>query len=643
MLTTGNGSPALISPLRDLDPVELSRSAAKESRNRETRVPSVSVFRWWARRTEAIMGPIIEAFASGFDRPIAIADFFSGGGTVPIAALRRGHSVYAQDINSWATLGLQETLRLPKADRIQELARELESGTMSCLAPLYETVLSDGSAGQVAHTLRVTKSTCTACGKEHRNFPHCLISLCTRKERGELGAYLACPVGHLWLGQATGIQECPICGARCDPKIRYMDGRQVTCISCGKTESLRARFSRSVPRWETVLVERTTHSVRELCFPTDAEMIQADLTPEFNSVLAGLTIPEGPETHRLKQMGYDYWSDIYPDRQEYALNLLITAIDSLAANDHERSLLRMIACGAAEMAGYLSRWDRYYLKPYEVMAGHRFSTPVLAVEPNVWGAPRSGRGTFNRRVRQVKRASTWLHDELEMLPVTVSISDSDSGKQSTLDDVDIHVVAGDSSNTLLSDKCIDLILTDPPYHDDVHYSNLASLFHAWRQTSSPETPLETLALSDTSEYGDGLYEIFAEMRRVLSDDGHLVLTYANRSPTAWVQLFTALQRAGFWPVDYAVVHAENEVDGFKRGRRSCVLDLVMNLVKCRPKQRSSTRDDVAPFDTDESDALYFVASHFMQIGHLDSQWPSAFIEDFQRLTFLETSAIGYVD
>ena len=47
--------------------------------------------------------------------------------------------------------------------------------------------------------------------------------------------------------------------------------------------------------------------------------------------------------------------------------------------------------GSAEMAGHLSHWDRYYLKSYESMAGHRFNLTTFAVEPNVWGTVSSGR------------------------------------------------------------------------------------------------------------------------------------------------------------------------------------------------------------------------------------------------------------
>ena len=39
--------------------------------------------------------------------------------------------------------------------------------------------------------------------------------------------------------------------------------------------------------------------------------------------------------------------------------------------------------GSVEMAGYLSRWDPRYLKPYEAVANHRYNVTTLSAEPNV--------------------------------------------------------------------------------------------------------------------------------------------------------------------------------------------------------------------------------------------------------------------
>lgn len=68
------------------------------------------------------------------------------------------------------------------------------------------------------------------------------------------------------------------------------------------------------------------------------------------------------------------------------------------------------------------------------------------------------------------------------------------------------------------------------------------------------------------------------MRRALKPGGHLVLSYVNRDPDAWVALFAALQAAGFRTPGYEVVQSENDVDHAKAGRRACNRDVVLDLI-----------------------------------------------------------------
>ena len=106
---------AIASPLRHIDAGAVSRAARAETRNREVYLPPVSVFRWWARRTEAVNGAVIDAVTAerGSDEPLLVVDPFAGGGVIPLAALIRGHRVYAQDINPWAAAGLDRHARTP--------------------------------------------------------------------------------------------------------------------------------------------------------------------------------------------------------------------------------------------------------------------------------------------------------------------------------------------------------------------------------------------------------------------------------------------------------------------------------------------------------------------------------------------------
>ena len=121
-------------------------------------MPPVSVYRWWARRTQAVSGAVIDAFTQSSDQPLVIADPFCGGGTIPLAALLRGHKVYAQDINPWATRGLQAMLTLPSPKRLEEITQDLHTRLKPLLSTSYSTRMADSSEAEIAHTIRVMKS-----------------------------------------------------------------------------------------------------------------------------------------------------------------------------------------------------------------------------------------------------------------------------------------------------------------------------------------------------------------------------------------------------------------------------------------------------------------------------------------------------
>ncbi|WP_296925223.1 hypothetical protein [Thiohalocapsa sp.] len=45
----------------------------------------------------------------------------------------------------------------------------------------------------------------------------------------------------------------------------------------------------------------------------------------------------------------------------------------------------------------------------------------------------------------------------------------------------VYLSCGDSAATDLPDGCVDAVVTDPPFYDNVHYSELADFFHVWQR------------------------------------------------------------------------------------------------------------------------------------------------------------------
>jgi putative DNA methylase len=72
------------SPLRHIDPERVAQGVRTETRNREVHLPPVSVYRWWARRTESVNGAVLDAFAQDHQNArLLVADPLAGGGVIP--------------------------------------------------------------------------------------------------------------------------------------------------------------------------------------------------------------------------------------------------------------------------------------------------------------------------------------------------------------------------------------------------------------------------------------------------------------------------------------------------------------------------------------------------------------------------------
>ena len=607
--------------LRDLDAVSVSTAAKAETRNREVALPPITVYRWWARRTEAINGAILDAASQQLNRPLLVADPFAGGGVIPLAAAIRGHSVYAQDINPWAALGLAVMLELPDADALLAASQELARTVQDVVNAAYATKFSDGRVAEISHTLRVATASCPGCRRRLRLFPHAMVSLERRRERGEDRAFLACAAGHIFRGSETGEgQGCPTCERAVDPTADYATRRIIRCAYCQRETRLEALAQSRSWGWEVALVERSCGRDRELDFPTRQELTRAkDAAWEVELDLG--SIPNGIETKVLTRHGFRRWVDIYPTRQLFVTARLLEAVKGLNVTKPVRDSLQMAVVGTTEMAGLLSRWDRYYLKSYESMAGHRFNFTLFTAEPNVWGATASGRGSAIRRLRAFDKASRWLRAK-QPVPMPVVGPVADGLRRARSSTPSVLVVEGSSERMLLEDGVVDLLLTDPPYHDDVQYGELSQPLRAWSGLSLEDAiggahvNATTGTNTNGGDYRRTLARIFTECRRVIRPDGHLIFSYANREPSAWCDLFGALHDAGFRAAGWAILHSENEGDLAKRGVRACTLDFLMDLVpgtvRVVPEGPSSSEDG------DEWEFLKILSGYFCRLSELSS-------------------------
>jgi len=235
--------------------------------------------------------------------------------------------------------------------------------------------------------------------------------------------------------------------------------------------------------------------------------------------------------------------------------------------------------------------------------------------------PLGGRGVVHTFVRQ---ALPMIWDYAEANPLGSASSNVDSSLDYTVEALKtcakaegLPAIVQRSSATSMPfpEHLFEVIVTDPPYYDNVGYSDLSDYFYVWLQLSLrdlfPEhlnmelTPKKKEAIAAPYRHGDDkdqsrvFYEdmmsaSFEEANRVLKPHGCIVTVYAHKTTAGWSTLVDALRRAGFtiteaWPLD-------TELPSRMRGINSAALASSFFLI-ARKRDNGHTAhyiDDILP-------------------------------------------------
>ena len=134
---------------------------------------------------------------------------------------------------------------------------------------------------------------------------------------------------------------------------------------------------------------------------------------------------------------------------------------------------------------------------------------------------------------------------------------------------------GSASQTAFEKNTFDAIITDPPYYDNVPYSDLSDFFYVWLKRSigflypehfsSELAPKKLEAIMDAGRhhrdkeaarrfYEEIMAKAFVEAGRILKPSAPMVIVYAHKTTLGWSTLVDALRTAGFtvteaWPLD----------------------------------------------------------------------------------------------
>jgi adenine-specific DNA methylase len=309
-----------------------------------------------------------------------------------------------------------------------------------------------------------------------------------------------------------------------------------------------------------------------------AELARHRARWEKDNVIPTERIPVGDKTGEALVRGITTWADMFSPRQLLGMGVLVEELrrmrpEIIEKEGEERAgaIEHLLAFSIDKFADYnsvLATWESYKRNIAHTFEKHDFSFKATFAEMAPCGA---GVG-FEWAILDVLKAFS----DLTALPR----ADGARAVETTLGSATQLAHATDGS--------VAAIIVDPPYDDNVQYSELANFFYVWdkrtqgyrhpdwfatylcdhdeeavvnvsRFREGTSRPAEAKAAS-RDHYRDLMTGTFRECHRILKDDGVLTVMFTHKKQEAWEALFTSLIRSGFtitatWPIKTESEHS----------------------------------------------------------------------------------------
>ena len=600
----------------------LSAVAGAESWRKEVNRPIYHVHKWWAKRLGSVFrGLLLGADSSpGTDLLRAfyekrepadrvVFDPFMGSGTTVGEAFKLGLRAVGRDINPVSHFLVRNALAEHSREEVVREFEAIAADTAPAVLRHHRAEYGGGEVDVLYHFWVMT-APCPGCGESADLFSRFIFSKhAYPKRRPEARA--VCPdcgaVGEVRYDDRH--VRCAGCGVRFDPQAGPASGRSAGCRACGETFPIAraVRASGRAPQYrpyaKMVLLPdgrkvylRTTDDDRARFGSAAGELAgRPDLYPV-------VPIRPGHNTDQVLGYGFTHWHTLFNPRQLLCLGTLAERVRRVEA-PRTRELLACLLSGCLEFNNMLASFKGEGTGAVR----HAFSNHILKpertpLEANPWGTPKSS-GSFSTLFRsRILRALDYQDRPFEVRPaprgrggVKVFGASRPVRTRISRDAAEflkggrVYLSCGDSADTDLPDGSVDFVVTDPPFFDNVHYSQLADFFHVWQRHTLGEAGTRAAATTrregevrqvDAAAFEDRLGAVWGECRQVLREDGLLTFIYHHSRPQGWRSVLSSLNGAGFRVTAAFPVKSELSVAAPKqRAREPIDYDIVF---VCRP-------------------------------------------------------------
>ena len=421
---------------------------------------------------------------------------------------------------------------------------------------MYGTKHTDGKTGRINYTVWSEVFVCSHCGQDIV-FYESAFDKNERKIRDEF--------------------HCPSCSAICSKN-------SLDLIY----ESVYDQVTNSVvqaPKRIPVLINYTIHGKKFEKKPdkNDEEIISRTIRMELPNGFPTDKLPDMQMVRvgRMKPSKITHIHHFFLPRQQQALGTLWQLVQKVE-DYRERSILFWFAEQAVWGMSVLCRYV-----PTHYSQVNQFLSGVFYV------------------ASQIVDASPWyiLDGKLKRILKALQQIKPMSGES--------VVFTGDCGNTNISDNSVDYVFTDPPFGENIYYSDLNILLESWHRVltnTNQEAIIDRVKGKDLSKYQSMMTNCFEEYFRVLKPGHWLTVEFSNTSAAVWNGIQLSLQRAGFIVANVAALDKKQGSFQAVTSPTAVKQDLIISCYKPSAEfQRKFLSED------NETSVMIFVSEH---IDHL---------------------------
>lgn len=382
-------------------------------------------------------------------------------------------------------------------------------------------------------------------------------------------------------------------------------GGKVQCISCHNTTNYDAMTQDMAENRDKEMVAKQIQKPgkqgRDYKLPSKDDRRQYNeaiqyYAQRYNQIVRSIPTEGILASHRKQNTlwiyGIEKWNDFFNDRQLLVLSTLVKKINTFCEtsdNPHLPALriyLSFLVARLVNIYSYGVTWHTGRDNPVHTLTMRRPSIVFNLAEVNPF---EKAHGSIHNNISNiVKGIEFCMH-------------------------LTTPVVCKMESVTTPPKQQYDVIITDPPYGDDVQYGELSEFFYLWMHRILKDdylparAPLDEDFCESWGRFGDkklaseffekGLKKSFVAINAKLKDDGLLAVFFAHSSILAWNQLLAALRAGGFRVVSSYALHTESKDSPLARNKASFLSSIV---VACRKITGSASgfMEDIMP-DTED--------------------------------------------